>query len=185
MLTVKSKLLIAVISIAVFAFYTKGIWDYSSEVTETKINKLYADSLKEKNDEILNLKSKLATSRQEGITANEELNEEYERKLHDQAIDYENTIEQLDSDIIGLRVHLQNRERTPETGTTVLTDTQTCDNETDGAELPKETARFLISEAKRADDVIQQLTACQATVMLYIDIVNKHNALLEGLSDGT
>lgn len=180
----KSKLFLSVISIVIFCLYTVKVYDYGKDVGAKDLILKYTQETKEKEDEILQLKSDLAVARQDAITLNEELGAKYEEKLYEQEEAYRRSIDDLESDNIRLRVNLGKRD-TPETGTPPATKTESCDDDRGEAYLPKDTSRLLIGQANRADRVVQKLTACQETVRLYLELTDRYNRLITGDKDAT
>jgi len=52
-------------------------------------------------------------------------------------------------------------------------------NDTEGVKLSKETSRYLVQSASRADEYTGQLTACQNLVKTYLEVINQYNQSLQ------
>jgi len=175
----KSRLFIAVGSIAVFLLYSITVFNYGESSGATDLIMKYNKETKEKEDEILKLKNDLATARQDAISISEQLGVKYEEKLYEQEASYKRSLSDLESDNIRLRVDISERNP-PRTGATAPPPPKACDDERREAYLPKDTSRLLIDQANRADRVVQKLTTCQETVKLYLELADRYNRLIMG-----
>jgi hypothetical protein len=179
----KSKLLLAILSISIFSLYTYLVYSNGVDSGKAELISEYNEKLKEKEDKILKLKNDLVFERQAALTLNETLGMTYEEKIDEQKENYERAISELESDVFRLRVNIGEGDPI-ETGTPVPAPAKACDNERPRTYLPKDTSRLLIEQASKADEVVEQLTACQQTIRLYLKLVDRYNALIGGDTNG-
>jgi len=174
-----SRLAISIITLVVLGIYTTLIYNHGASTMKDKLLLKYNQMVSEKEDAILKLKNDLAQERQAGITASELLTKQYQERINEQQEKYESAIDGLESDNFRLRVNIGEGDPI-ETGTAISTTPQSCDDGNRTTYLPTETSRFLIREATAANGVVEKLTACQNTVKLYLELVDKYNRSITG-----
>jgi hypothetical protein len=92
-----------------------------------------------------------------------EISKDYQEKLNHVSVEKEKFIASVRNGTIKLRIP-SNSKASGSSASTVTTSTSGCDGETT-AELPTEVSEFLYGEATRADEITEQLNACQEIII--------------------
>ncbi len=128
------------------------------------------------NAEISRLTTKARQTEQDHATAIAKASGTYQEALNHEKTAHARTVADLRAGVLKLRIDLARRESTGGS-TTAQTGAGPggCDGETRG-ELSQQAGEFLVGLASEADEVVRQLTACQAVV----DADRKINTTTEG-----
>lgn len=179
---VTGKLKLVVIAIAVFSLYTYLVYSNASSAGYDEGYKTVKDEwieeVRSKENELITLKEEISDLRDSSTSEIEDIKKEHEDEKRNLQKEHDSAISDLHDDIGGLRIDLRERNalKAPEASTP---NPKRCDDGASGGKLPKDTARFLIDQAAKADEVAVRLSECQATIMLYIRTLNDYNRLLQ------
>lgn len=119
-----------------------------------------------------------------------ELDDKYNKRLKEVQDEKDAIITGLNNDNIRLSVDLRRQSSTTsdneqDRSSTTTSQRNATSGNTDGqstterVELPREVSEFLIREAQRADEIAAQLGACQNTIKVYWNEIERYNKSLE------
>jgi FtsZ-interacting cell division protein ZipA len=142
-----------------------GIWQNSAGHTDCELTYTKQESvdLIAANEKITELTNKRISDNTEHATRLSLLSQQYEKEKQDESKKRDRVITDLRAERIRLR-DPGSTSPTSNPGNGITAPTGKCDGEARGF-LSNETAEFLVSLTGEADEVVHQLTECQAVVM--------------------
>lgn len=161
-------LIVSILSSVYFALHKAYMWAYTNGVTATDLQWTTRENVQvvTANNKIVQLEQDARKKESEQGINVANIVDTYEKEKQNAKIENDATINNLNNGIIKLRdKYAASSTSTCSSSTSAIATNTPSDSQKTGTELSQTTAQFLLGLTNEADDIVLQLTACQALLI--------------------